>query len=273
MKLSFSTLSCPDWSFRDIYATAADLGYNGIEIRGIADEIYAPKIYAFSDEKLESTRGHLSRRSLEIPILTSGAYILDNPDLASARREIGDYALLASKLGVKYIRVLIEKTPRPEITNPDLSAAASEYSFMCDIAAKYGVTLLTETNGALADSAVCRSFMESIDRPNSGVIWDAHHPYRFFGESPEHTVGNIGKYIRHVHLKDSVVADNGRISYQLTGYGTIPFRDIISALRDSGFDGYLSYEWVKRWSRELAEPGIALYQYINYMRSAINDGR
>ena len=90
MKLSFSTLACPDWSFREVYAAAADLGYEGIEIRGIADEIYAPNIYNFSDEKIESAKAHLTKRNLEIPMLTSNAYILDNPDFAACKKEIED---------------------------------------------------------------------------------------------------------------------------------------------------------------------------------------
>ncbi len=269
MKLSFSTLSCPDWTFRDIYATAADLGYKGIEIRGIADEIYAPKIYAFSDEKLESTKGHLARRSLEIPILTSGAYILENPDINAARREVEDYCVLAAKLGVKYTRLLVEKTPEPEITNPELESVVKIFSSFCDIAAKHNITLLTETNGALADTKKCRAFLDSVDRENCGVIWDAHHTIRFFGESPEESLDNIGPYLRHVHLKDSVMGTNGRITYLLTGYGTIPFDEIVKSLKAIGYDAHLSYEWVKRWSRELAEPGIALYQYINYMKELV----
>ena len=44
MKLSFSTLGCPDWDFGEVFAVAADLGYDGIEIRGIAEEVYAPRV-------------------------------------------------------------------------------------------------------------------------------------------------------------------------------------------------------------------------------------
>lgn len=267
MKLSFSTLACPDWSFREIYATAADLGYDGIEIRGIADEIYAPKIYNFTDEKLESTKSHLSKRGLEIPVLTTGAYILANE--SSCADEIRDYCVLAQKLSIPYVRILIERTPEPSVI-PDFEFAVKSYRELCGIAKEYGVTLLAETNGFLADSTVCKKFMEAVGADNMGLIWDVHHPYRFFGESPEETVKNIGKYIKHVHLKDSVKGTNGKITYMLTGYGDFPFEQVISALKEIGYDGYLSYEWVKRWSRELAEPGVALFQYINYIKTLLN---
>ena len=268
MKLSFSTLACPDLSFRQVYATAADLGFDGIEIRGIADEMYAPKIYNFSNKKIERSMAHLEERDLEINLLTSGAYVLGNPDFESVKTEIREYSELAKKLGVKYVRVLMERTPAPE-AEPDFEYLAKSYRELCGIAAEYGVTLLTETNGFLSDSKVCRHFMDTVDAENMGLIWDVHHTYRFFDEMPDETVSNIGKYIKHVHLKDSVKGSNGKITYMLTGYGDFPFDKVIDALKGIGYDGYLSYEWVKRWSRELAEPGVALFQYINYLKSIL----
>ena len=55
VKISFSTLACPDFSWSDIYSMAKDLGFDGIEIRGIGDEISAVKAQPFSAEKLPAT--------------------------------------------------------------------------------------------------------------------------------------------------------------------------------------------------------------------------
>ena len=140
---------------------------------------------------------------------------------------------------------------------------------MCRLVEPYGVTLLTETNGFLADTRVCRTFMERVKAPNKGLIWDVHHPYRYFNESPATTLLNVGAYIKHVHVKDSVKGTNGKITYMLNGYGDISFDEIVDGLRKIGYDGYLSYEWVKRWSRELAEPSITLFSYVNHMRSLL----
>lgn len=35
MKLSFSTLGCPEWSFDKVLDEAERLGFQGIEIRGV----------------------------------------------------------------------------------------------------------------------------------------------------------------------------------------------------------------------------------------------
>lgn len=269
MKLSFSTLTCPDWRFSEIISTAADLGYAGVEIRGVADQMYAPHISAFSDARIAQTCETLKRTGIEIPILTSSAYLIDNPDIAAAEQEVHDYVLLAERLGVPYVRVLMERTPDPTAQSPDLDAAAAKFGELCDWAAPHGVTLLTETNGLLGETAVARNFLAGVNRPNMGIIWDVHHPYRFYGETPAKSVLHLGSYIKHVHLKDSVKGTNGKITYMLTGYGDLPFGDIINCLKDIGYDGYLSYEWVKRWSPELAEPGISLFSYISCLRGML----
>jgi len=47
MKLAFSTLGCPDWNWNEIYSMAHDLGYAGIEIRGLGEEIMASRAKPF----------------------------------------------------------------------------------------------------------------------------------------------------------------------------------------------------------------------------------
>jgi sugar phosphate isomerase/epimerase len=54
--------------------------------------------------------------------------------------------------------------------------------------------------------------------------------------------------------------------YTLTGDGDIPLREIVKLLHDNGYDGWLTYEWEKRWHANIAPPEIALPQYVKVMR-------
>lgn len=269
MKLSFSTLGCPDWRLNEIIATASDLGYDGIEIRGVGDEIYAPKSPEFSAKNIEPLKARLADAALEIPIFSSGAYLVDNPDPEAAEAEVKDYVFLASRMGAKYVRVMGEQTPEPVCERPDCRLLSEKIVSLCKFAAAFNVNILIETNGFLADSAILKPFIEEIDQPNLGILWDVHHTVRYFNESPAYTVQMLGSHIRHVHLKDSVRGSNGVITYLLTGYGNLPIKEAVEALKGIGYDGYLSYEWVKRWSRELAEPAVAFHQYLNYLNTLI----
>lgn len=268
MLISFSTLGCPEWKWNEILATASDMKYDGIEIRGIYREMFAPSISIFSEENAEKTLEQLKARSLEIPLLTTGAYMSDPSQLPLAELEVESYAKLAKRLGVKYIRVLGEKSPEPEglVTLDEL---VENYRKMCDICAIYGVTPLIETNGILASTDNMKYVIEHTERENSGVLWDIHHPYRFYGESAEKTAENIGKYVKHVHIKDSYM-ENGKMYYTLMGYGDNPVREACRRLKDIGYAGYYSYEWVKRWVPELEGSGIAFHTYSDYMRGLEN---
>ena len=55
MKISFSTLACPDFSWADIYSMAKDLGFHGIEVRGLGDDIFAVNARPFTDAQLPKT--------------------------------------------------------------------------------------------------------------------------------------------------------------------------------------------------------------------------
>ena len=69
MKISFSTLACPDFSWADIYSMAKDLGFHGIEVRGLGDDIFAVNARPFTDAQLPKTVEKLNSLGLEIPCL------------------------------------------------------------------------------------------------------------------------------------------------------------------------------------------------------------
>ena len=51
LKISFSTLACPEWSWPDIYSIAKDFKFNGIEVRGIGDELFSAKTKPFAEQR------------------------------------------------------------------------------------------------------------------------------------------------------------------------------------------------------------------------------
>lgn len=267
MKLAFSTIACPDWDFyRDIFSAAKDLGYHGIEIRGIGGELYAPSIGLFQNNQIEDTKTKLSEARIEISCLTSGACLGAYGEAEKAFAEGKDYINLANKLGVKFVRVM--PTGNPFKDDCDIAQATLLYKELSKYGEALGVTPIMETNGIFADTAVLREFIENVGEANTGVLWDINHPARFNGEKVSDTLKNIGEYVKYVHIKDSEVK-GGKIVYRLLGKGTLPISEAVDGLKKLCYGGYLSLEWVKRWNRNLEEPGLVLPYYINYMRSYI----
>ncbi len=264
MKISFSTLACPEYSWSDIYSMAKDIGFDGIEIRGLGNEIFAVNAQPFSDNKISETISTLKRLNLEIPCLSSGCSLkyLDKTEINL--NEISQYITLANKLNTPYIRILADREPMPngEVDDEAIAKVLKRAAAMTE---GTNVTLLVETNGVYSDTKRLKRLIDAVNSAHVAVLWDIHHPYRYAGESPEESVRNLGSLIKYVHVKDSVMV-NGKASYRLMGEGDMPIDDMINALIDSGYNGYISLEWVKRWANELSDAGIVFPHFLHYMK-------
>ena len=261
MKLCFSTLGCPDWSFPEVVSFASDMGFHGIEIRGVQGELYAPSIPEFNTSKLDATKKKLSDLSLSISCLTSDCDLNFESIMDSAL----SYVDTASRLGAPYIRLLGDPTPNPD-GDVNLKAIKSNLSEIADYAKSRNVMPLVETNGFFAKSRILSALLQDVGKDNIGVLYDIHHPYRFFGESPAYTLKNLGQFIKHVHIKDSVMLGK-KVSYRMLGEGTIPVNEAVRALKDAGYKGFYSLEWVKRWDLSLEDPDIAFVQFKEFMET------
>lgn len=267
MKLAFSTLGCPDFNWPDIYAMAKDLGFDGIEIRGLGEEIFAVKAKPFTESELPNTVKKLKDLRLEIPCLSSGC-CLKFPEKADANyQEIVEYINLAKRLGTPYVRVLGDL--EPQVTEEvDDNVVLEALKRLIPVAEANGVTLLIETNGVYADTSRLRGLLEHVASDAVGALWDLHHPYRYAGETPEKTVQNLGAFIKYVHIKDSVMVD-GVVQYRMLGEGDLPIDGMMRALNSINYSGFISLEWVKRWAKDLDDAGVVFPHFENFMRQYI----
>ena len=265
MKFAFSTVGCPDYQWSDVYSMAKDLGYDGIEVRGLGREFSTFNMQPFSEGEVGLTVKKLAELRLSIPCLSSGCVLKFADKREENLAQLKDYIHLAQKLNCPYVRVMGDYGAAPD-GDVDDEVVASQLRELIPLAEECGVTLLLETNGAYADTARLRDLLTDLASDNVAALWDMHHPYRFMHESPEQTLQNLGTYIKHVHIKDSVI-QNGRLVYRLMGDGDLPIADMMMALRSINYEGYVSLEWVRYWNRDMYDAGVVFPQYIHYMEA------
>jgi len=271
MKIAFSTLGCPDFSWVDIYTMAKDFGFDGIEIRGLGHNIYAVTAPPFTPRQLPRTVKKLEELGIEIPCLSSGCPLREKDRREQNIQEITKYIELAKELGTSYIRLLAD-TDAPVTGEVDDEYVAELLKELAKIAEGTGVTLLCETNGVFADTARLARLLDKVNSDCVAALWDVHHPYRFMGEAPETTVKNLGSRIKYMHVKDSVV-ENGVIRYRMMGEGDLPVKEMLDAAASIDYDGYVTLEWVKRWAPELTDAGIVFPHFAHYMSDYIHTFR
>jgi fatty-acyl-CoA synthase len=263
MKIAFSTLGCPDFSWPEIYSMAKDLDFDGIEVRGLGNEIFAVQAQPFTESQLPQTVRKLAELRLAIPCLSSGCCLKFADKTEANLTEITEYVTLAAKLGTPYVRVLADLEPQPG-GEVDDEVVLDALRRLIPVAEAKGVTLLVETNGVYSDTARLCKLLDHAASDAVAALWDVHHPYRYAGETPGQTVKNLGAYIQYVHIKDSVVA-GGVTKYRLMGEGDLPVDEIMQALRSINYDGYVSLEWVKRWAADLDDAGVVFPHFANFM--------
>ena len=130
-----------------------------------------------------------------------------------------------------------------------------------------GVQVLLESHGDFARLQNLLDVIQAARHPQVGVLWDVHHPFRFFSEPLADTYERLKEHIRHVHLKNSVATDDG-IRYCLLGQGDVPVGEVLRLLVSGGYDGWIAFEWEKRWHPEIEEPEVALPDFVRVLRAA-----
>jgi sugar phosphate isomerase/epimerase len=269
LPLGFSTLGSPAWSLRDILGFAERNGFAAIELRGLQEFVDITQHPDLAPERLVALRQNLADRGVAIVCLGASARMHDLD--AAQMDEVSRYIDLARALGTPYVRVFGDRYVPGEAKTATHERIAANLRRLGERAGDHGVTLLIESHGDFTSSASLLDILARADSEAVALLWDAHHTFVQSGEAPAETVRQLGRWIRHTHLKDSVPAANGR-RYVLTGTGEVPVRQQVEVLAQAGYRGFYSFEWEKRWHPEIEEPEVAIRHYAevasDYLRGA-----
>ena len=261
MKISFTTLSCPDWSWDRIIHQAAQLGYNGIEIRGIQGEMSIPKMLPFQPENILKSMNDLKSRDLCIRSLGTSVIFHDPAKFEQAIMEGKDAIDIAEKLGTPYIRVFGDQIIN-ESSIPSVAKGLDTLGRYCE---GKNVVVLLETHGQFNRIESLSSVFDLFQNKNVGILWDIEHTYRIYGNDIEEFYERFKNLIRHTHIKD-VKKSGDKWALCLIGTGEIDIVKIMNLLKKSNFDVWLSLEWEKKGHPELEEPETAIPSYIEYIK-------
>jgi sugar phosphate isomerase/epimerase len=252
---------------------AATHGYAAVELRGLQGEMDLTRHAVFAPARLGEVKQQLAERGLRVVCLGSSAHMheMDAAKHAAQLDEGRRFIDLAQALGAPYVRVFgdryVEGVPRETM----LAHVARGLRDLGDYARARQVTVVIESHGDFTDSPALLEILQRADSPAVALLWDAHHTFVSGKEAPEDTVRQLGRWIRHTHLKDSIPVERGR-RYVLTGTGEVPVRRQVEALARIGYRGYYSFEWEKRWHPEIEEPEVAIAQFATvageYLRAA-----
>ena len=218
LKLSFSTLGCPDWTFEKIVSFAAENSYSGIEVRGIQREMDLTKCKEFSSaENIAATLRLMKDKGLGFVDLGSSAE-MHHSDPADRQKNLNEakrFIELAQQLKCPYIRVFPNKLPK-EDRDAAIDVIIGGLKEAGNYANGTSVKVLMETHGDVVESAVIKRIMDAVNHPQVGIVWDVSNMWTVTKEPPGQVYSLLKKYIHHTHIKDARLAD-GKATIQTNG--------------------------------------------------------
>lgn len=246
MKFSICNELFQDWAIEDVFRTAAELGYDGVEI--------APFTLADTADGISASRRREIVRAAEssgveiaglhwLLVKPEGLY-LNHPDEAvrlRTRDHLDSLIHLCGDLGGK---VLIFGSPKQRNVHPGLTReqaweyARETFTHCGDTAEDAGVYLCIEALAKRETDFVntitdALRMVRQVDKPHFRAMIDIKaisDDGRPLAEIIEEAAGHV----MHVHVND---ADGRGPGMGATDYCRIP-----DALRKIGYDGYLSVE-------------------------------
>ncbi|MBR4235271.1 MAG: AMP-binding protein [Clostridia bacterium] len=263
MKLSLSTYGWRECAWDEFETVARDLHYEGIEIHDMNEARISGAGAPFAVTEINRTVRRLAAEGLRISCIDARSNPADAAQADDCEAEIEKLLTYAGALHCEYVRLrALPAGAEADIETENVKALLSRVVKNAELA---HVTLIIETVGIFADTARLAAVLDYFARDSVAALWDVHHTCRFGNETPQQTITNLGAYVKHVHMKDSVLAD-GCVKYTLPGEGELPMSDIFTALRSVSFDGFCTLEWDPAWEMSLDDPNLVYAHFVQFVK-------
>lgn len=285
MKLGFWTLGMPNWSNAETARRAADLGYDGVDLRctrpgadgrpsgGGNVSIATP------DAELTKLVDDFEESRVEVASLLTywpfgGG---ERVDWGQLEVDVDAHARLAHRMGTGLMRV--------QLGQPDPDRTWAEHlellwpAIQAGLADSPDVRVTLENHPGRASGEQLFRLARQFDEPRIGLVYSLDNAYVM----QEDNVVLIEEYTDHIFevcfsdrrvVSDDLARFDGRFYYVryeecMVGDGDLPLAAIFAALDGSGYDGYVSLQWKKSdtFGHHLAPGEEALIAFAQVVRS------
>ena len=262
MRLAFST-AYQNKSFAEFIRTAEELKYEGIEIHDMMSENFSGSSSPFNPGMASITKRTLINEKKSIVCIDVDVNIADEAAKEESLRKLSTAVSVAQNLNVPYVRAYAD------------SEAENAFDYVTDFLGgileeceKRNVVFLVETKGMFSSTDRLCDLLNFFASDYIGADWNMYETFFGSGEDAEHTIKNLGAYVKLVHLIDA--EEYGRPV--LIGEGKLPVGEMSAALRSINYAGFVSIEWNPKWLEEIDDLEIILTHYESFWEAFEHTG-
>ena len=271
MKISFSTLGCPDWDLDTICERGREYGFDGVDFRGYLDSLDITLLPMFTTQVAETKR-KLDAAGLAVSGISSSIEICELKNFAQNIEEAKRTIAVAHALDCKNVRIFAGWNA-DEIGHESAAKIGREcMDAILSLDGARDLHWLFETHEGWARASEIALLLERIPDPAFGLLWDVGNTAEIGGESPLKIIESAKKRIGYIHVKDAVYDPNhpqaidGGWRYVNPGQGEFHLAEAILMLQEAGYDGWIVLEHEKRWHPEIQEPDEIFPAFARWIR-------
>jgi len=274
MKIAGHTMGTPEYTVAEASDLFARLGLEGIE--AIVHDEYRSAIRPdLPAAALYELRERAEGQGLQFAAITPYATDLNSsdPKVAGTHRDLLLRAIdIAQALRAGCIRTYAGRETGGPGRGERLRRLVEAVRGSAEVAAQAGVRLGFENHfNTLADSAKATvEVVRAVNHPAIGIVYDQGNLTMLGAEDYRETIPLQAPYLLHVHVKDlrfkdrlpevtsgaveALPADAKPTISVPVGEGILPWPEILAELKRTGYDGWLSIEYERRWYPEILPP-------------------
>ena len=289
-RIAGHTMGTPEYTVKEAIELFHRIGADGAEI--VVQDGYRSGIPCdCGEEELSDIRKCAEANGIEIIALTpynSKFNSLDEEtrlaECAAIEKVIGYCGIL----GAKYIRIYGGNFAGGETdeTGEKRAKLIESMRYLGQKAAEKGVTLVIENhfNTMALTARQSADLIRDIGCDAVRILYDQAN-LTFTGNEPYEEAVPIQKgLVAHMHVKDLVVHEGNtefkssdvshpdeserNVYTRIVGEGIVPWPEILTAMKETGYDGWLSLEYERRWHPDdIPDASIGMKKSIEYLHS------
>lgn len=217
----------------------ADAGLSHLELRAAE----GTTVLDLDAGQRERVRDALDERGFEVSAIASPIGKVDVTEPFEPHFGRFETALeRARAFDADYVRVFSYYLPEGDDPEQWRGEVIDRLERQTERAAEAGITLVHENERDIYGDtpARCRDLIEAVDSPHLRALFD---PANFVVEGIEaypDAYEELAEYVEYVHVKDATFAEG--VDIEAAGEGDARVPEVLSALREDGYDGVLSLE-------------------------------
>lgn len=245
MRLAFSTLGVPELPVEQVARLAADNGFHGVELRASPE---GPVHTGLTAHERADVAAQFGKAGVEVLAVAGYAKVAAAGDDEPVLDEIGAAMRLAHDLGASFVRVFpggagLGREEADALAARRLAAAAP-------VAEDLGVRVLLETHDSHRGGADVARVLGRVGHVGAAGLWDVMHTW-LAGEQPSATFPALAPFLGYVQVKD--IASASDTAPLPLGAGVLPLAETVEVLSRADWDGWLCWEYEKRWYPQAAD--------------------